>query len=543
MEVHAHPWSTILANLEIAKATSIDSGALTKTVRVKPEVRKRLLAGVHWQELQNIGRRKVFAVKCGLSHGKEKNSDLIRHKEAYSPFLWPDEPLHIECGQATIPDHDSNKVYCVTTGKKPSDVSYCSLQLPSFNNTAKGTEFVIKNQSKSFIECCSRERRYPIPACSQWLGAGEAIILHRAEKKWECLGRAGGHRSDRVATNPLLRESGSVVDCNQGVINYENDGEYFLTRPIIEHTLSKKLAKQAGTFRYHYCTSPDELGAAIKTTEKSPCYFVYENTENNHVTAGCVQVSGDDVQCYLHETLGAESRYTEPLVKTIRKEIETAFPGKRAGILLPEEGLQIDYVSCGVMAIKGIGYFARHPERLEALFKQEKVNDDNHLFDTVKVRSLPAGIVKLCQDRSLIYSHPDQQDNVNSKETLREYLSLFDAIAVKEVSGIKTRVNAAAYIKRYKYLMDYIKDHTVSRATADTIVQLPELGNSRKRRIATLSGPLKKRQVLDKAEIEKPAPCPEEHLSFAFLHDHDYCALHPLFQSQTSRDSSGYGSS
>ena len=43
-------------------------------------------------------------------------------------------------------------------------------------------------------------------------------MLSRAEKQWEFMGKAGGHRSERVATNPLLRESGPVVDCDQGVI-------------------------------------------------------------------------------------------------------------------------------------------------------------------------------------------------------------------------------------------------------------------------------------------------------------------------------------
>ncbi len=514
-------------------------------MRVKPEVRSQLLKDVNWPDLQNIRSRKISAVKCGSHHEKESPGNLTDHKKAYQPFLWNEEPLHIDIDtgsvQKSLPTEHSKKIYCITTGKKLPTGSYYGLKLPSFHDTAKGAEFVIKNQSNGSIEICSQTRRPGIPECCQWLGKGEAIMLRRAEKQWEFVGKAEGHRSNQVATNPLLRESGPVVHCKQGIINYENDGEYFLTRPVIEHTLRKKLAKLEGNFQYHYCASPEALEASLNAAENAPCYFVYDNTENNHVTAGCVRVSGDDVHCYLHETLGEESCHTKPLVKLIRDKIATAFPGKRVSILLPKERIQRDYASCGVMAIKAITYFARHPEWLNTLFEQSKSVDGNNGFDTINVHELPAKIVKLCQERELISGHPEQSEMVNRQQTLREYLGFYEAIAVKEGSALEKRVNAAAHIKRYKYLIGYIKDHANSRV-AETDVST-EPGNCRKRRISEPSEPLKKKQVLDKSEIDgaNPLLLEEEHLSV--LQEHDYSVIRPRIQSQSSRDSSGYGSS
>ena len=545
MEVYAQLRATILANLEISRSTCIESGAPEKAVRVKPKVRSQLLKDVNWHDLQNIRSRKISAVKCGSHYEKESPGNVTDHKKAYQPFLWDQQPFHIDidtgCIQKSLPKEHSKTIYCVTTGKKLPRGSYYRLQLPSFKDTAQGAEFVIKNQSNDFIELCSQDRRVAVPRCTQWLGKGEAIMLRRTETQWEFAGKAEGHRSNQVATNPLLRESGPVVLCKQGIINYENDGEYFLTRPVIDHTLRKKLAKLEGNFQYNYCASPEAFEASLKTAENVPCYFVYDNTENNHVTAGCVRVSGDDVHCYLHETLGEESSHTKPLVKLIRDKIATAFPGKRISILLPKERIQRDYASCGVMAIKAISYLAKHPEWLNTLFEQSKSVDGNKGFDTINVHELPARIVKLCQERELIFGHPEQSEMVNSQQTLGEYLSLNETKAVKEGSGLKKRVNAAAHIKRYKYLIGYIKDHAKNRVAETDVIT--EHGSCRKRRISEPSGPLNKKQVLDKSEIDesKPLLLEEEHLSV--LQEHDYSAFRPRIQSQSSRESSGYGSS
>ena len=486
-------------------------GRLHTTIRVMPSVRKHLLCSSNLPELQNEGVRCVYCIDLKSVHHEIIISQSLEHSDAVE--LKDDYVLDAPKIKVSTIFNIQNSVF-----KENSH----QIVLEQFKQIEENTKFIIFNQSKAQLEFCTptwkrrNENRggliFKNNTC-QWLEPLKIFTLNREKDSWTLHNKVGNEATATVTTNPLLRESRLRMICDKKEIIHENDGEYYLPPSVVKHILNEKLKKidNTSSSSYHYCTSDSDakIDAAFKACENDTIRFVYENTLTNHTLAGCLRISDDEVQCYLHETLGFDSDYTSPLLKIIMEKIQMAFPNKPMRILLPKQRMQKDFYSCGVMAIKAIIYFAKHPKLMDKLFNQasatvqetfkisiignklnmrtlsseaerlnsisnrtrskdptkpenEKhctVSDNNKTVSPVDVQSLPVGMIKLCQDITLLDNENNLDTKVNKTLDLKQYLEKFEVTLPKLNKNAHVTVNAAAIVKRYKYFTRYINDN------------------------------------------------------------------------------------
>ncbi|WP_067515132.1 hypothetical protein [Endozoicomonas ascidiicola] len=514
----------ILTNLNLTNATDVKSGNRYSVVRVTPKIRAKILGGVDWKELQNIDRREIRVVSY-IPHGANGLFNIkTDNQHQLSQDQWVVEPIELSRSLLTyeMPEDCKQINYCIQPVESVEGLTFL-VKLPKIASVEDGTEFVVSNQSNHFTQCIPSERRLKIDGKCDWLSPGQAVFLRKENGRWRAYQKVEEHVVNGVAANPLVRESGPVVCAKGGVLNFENDGEYFLTKPMIEQTLADRLKKLNNCFHYHYCLSLEDLGLAIRAAMPEHCYFIYENTESNHVVAGFVHHSENDMLCYLHETLGIESEYTTPFAAAVRQKIQSLFPEKNLRMIVPKERMQKDFVSCGVMAIKALLFFAKRADQLFLILNQMDKANRAIPLETISVNTLPAKLIKLCQSCSLLENHPNKETKVNSKKTLLDYVN--DHKVSLAASSGEIRVNASAYLKRYKYMQQYIERQKVREPTwlADVVKQ---------------TSPVRKRGLDEASE-----PFTAKKGSFGFPPDHNYFAPHPSLvkpQISNSTDSSGY---
>ncbi len=459
----------VLPTLRMIPTTNIASGMRGQTLSVDPELRRSIFDKVLCFDLENIRERIVYVIKC------DNIKSVISRDCVFSIIQSPTNcnSLKVISSMSDGPGFNFVKIFA----------DY-QLKLSNFEKVKKGSEFIIFNQSLVRLELCSLERKHPINN-SPWLKSQEATFLRRGEKEWENKTRVDEIMTISVATNPLQRESGAVLFCNGAAKNYKNDGEYYLPDFIIKHILDKKIEKLDNDFKCYYCTSESnvDIDAAIKACENDTAIFVYESMNKNHTVAGCLRVVDDEVQCYVHETLGFDN-VTRFLPGRIEERIKEAFPDKSVRILLPKETLQRDFYSCGVMAIKATMYFIKHPKFMDTVFKVPGGDREGDSLSFVNVKELPARMLKLCQFSAHLNDASLQKAKVNSKLSLHKYLKLYMREVPNHDGRNSVSVNAAAIAKRYKYFDSYFNSIGKSATLASSPVALAPLTKVNERNAA-----------------------------------------------------------
>lgn len=207
-----------------------------------------------------------------------------------------------------------------------------------------------------------------------------------------------------VQQNPILEE-GFLGDNKK---SRQNVGEMFLSSKAIEKLLpiiglsetiiinnNKKLAIQKLQDR--------------KNNNASEIYFCY--IQGIHAISAYIKL-GDITKVFIMDSEGAiDNRH--PLVTAINQ----IFPNNQ--IVAPRKSIQLDYYSCGTVAVKALKTFKHLQEEIFKIIDLSKANLKNGIY-LLPIQQMPADLLKLSQIQP-------PQDKLKSAvsgkhKTLQEYL-------------------------------------------------------------------------------------------------------------------------
>ena len=350
------------------------------------------------------------------------------------------------------------------------------------------------------------------------LSPQEAAVYVKSNGQWHVKLKMV-QRGEELNPNPLLRLSSPLKFNQSSVLQVQSDdGEYFLNQKMITTLYQKKVDDQrrnaqggnaAEPIQWDYVVSEKALNALSTLDERAKSegvslaseatnyayHFFFERWNSCHTVGLFVQVSGNEVNLYLHETEGCENTTAIKIRAQLRELMRDLYPDKKLHLFFPEAMLQKEFAGCGVFAFKAMNYFRKHPEEMKAwltVLKETEKVEEAHTEKTQSMDVDDAGEVTSKDEASgydsRITEHVvpfdkmkpellkmfngtinprhegapeftrEQLSGIVSKqksESLFEYLWKYEADDVPKPDGRKTVVNVGSLKKRYDYFAKF----------------------------------------------------------------------------------------
>lgn len=505
-----HTEKQALSALWRFRACKISDGEYKTVIGLKPDDQKHFLTegAIHTFRAGSI---RDWHIRCFMPEHKPDAFNPGWSAALESAKRINSTPVVLVAGDL-MSDHIPG--FIIQTPEEAEQLNIQSVLLPQPAGVPEGTQVLIvngnktgKHESAQLQVMCDGTSRKKLIEKDIWLQCTEGVVLEvgrdaKGDVCWKVAARRK-YVSARLETNPLVRNSGGVRCGDDGLTQSQDyDGEYHLPLTTTQNILTRKLANQ--NIKWTCCANEQELTdylTALKHESggQRKCrnavtvgHIVLENPASNHSVAIRISVKQGQVIGYCHDAMGWENQDPEQIRDILATGLRKAFPKATLAICAPEERFQIDYYSCGVLAIKAMRFFAKYPDKMDALIEGVKGGANGNIgLYSIKISRLPVGLLKMCQEPEKLFEDqflapidPKKPDSQSLGQYLLKYRR--DTPGASETSN-HPYFHGAALAKRYAYFAEqsgddhqFMEVDPIEVVTTDTSDTEPEKASSGK---------------------------------------------------------------
>ncbi len=381
------------------------------------------------------------------------------------------------CGFLSPPKGLSAKQYCVELLDK-GDVAMGKVVAVFFSSNAvdewmseQATEKKQKCDVQMTFKLPKRMRHRSMSIDTIWLRPGEGAIFQRENMAWKV-------KVHYQTTSINVKLQTLVYE--KPLIAYEHieditisEGELFLSEEVIktvyqhycgqDRLIDSERSSVSETLVWQWCTK-DSLPKFIRDSMGSQQkQFFYHMESTMHTVAVFMFSNNGYFACYIHETLDFDNEVATDLRKEIEDVLKALYLGERVYLMYPSFKIQLDYESCGVMAIEAMNLMREQTKRLindlhafTIQKKSRKMENKVGVFHLkIPTDKLPVEFLKYYQGSLKKLSELTLEKKVEGQKTLRKLLEKNRKPVESPDGKEKLTVNLLAFEKRYEMMNVY----------------------------------------------------------------------------------------